>query len=109
MLRKFIVRNFVLLRHFRIAGKDVTVLRCVRFGLPIFILFMASLYAYVTAGIDPAKYAVFISLGLIALYVWLTFSSFKFSYFDLWPVKREELDAEQQKDYDTLNNTFKGK
>lgn len=49
---------------------------------------------------------LFIILALIPLFVciWLGFGGYKIGYFDLFPVKREELDEQQKKQWDEFHN-----
>lgn len=54
---------------------------------------------------------IILGVGFLLL-VWVAFNGYKVGYFDLWPIKIEELDADQlidSEDLDKYNDKFKPK
>lgn len=92
-IRKLIVKHFALSYSFKLFGTTLTSLRASRVIMPLFIL---SGILTVANPIWPTiVWYTFISYTLTAIAVWLGFI-----YFWIWPVKREELDEEQKKQFD---------
>lgn len=94
MIRKWIVKNFVLGTFVTVFGRTLHTLRAPRVIFPLFAL---------TGIVMSADWAIqwydAILLGLIALSFWIGFPMFKWSYFRLFPIEYDELDDMQKYDW----------
>ena len=97
-MRHFLVKNFWGVHTYNIFGVHLSGLRATRFGMPIFLIFMASVILQQEFNYPWAQVPALIFLGLFVLYCWITFPWVGLGYFELWPVKFSEMDAEQAAD-----------
>ena len=97
MIRKWIVRNFVLGTWVKIGKVKFHTLRAPRVIVPIFVV------TGLTIVTDPNYPAIqwfdIVLLTILLTSLWIGFNLFKISYFSLWPAKIEEMDNEQKHDY----------
>jgi hypothetical protein len=99
IIRKFIVREFALGVFVKIFGIKIRMLRAPRIIFPTFISLMICEANYLP------YYVVTFFLILFMLEAWIGFSWFGVGYFDIWPVKWDELD-EYQKYYFGLEKWY---
>lgn len=97
-MRKIIVRTCALYYEFKIFKWYANIPRISTIMFPSLLL----------AGIFHANDLNIISyifLGIFSLGAWIGFDWFGLGYFQLWPVKREELSEMQKKQYNIFNKT----
>jgi len=91
-MRKFLVHRFAL---YYVIGK-------VNFPRISTIMAPALLLAAISQ-MNGLSILSYIFLGIFAFGAWLGFSWFGAGYFELWPVKREELTDSQKEQFDAIN------
>ena len=97
MIRKWIVRNFVLGTWVKLFNVKFHTLRAPRVIVPVFV---TTGLVIVTDPYYPAfQWFDIVLMGLLAICIWLGFNFFSWSYFSLWPVTYEEMDDEQKHDF----------
>lgn len=92
-MRKIIVRTCALYYEFKLFKWYANIPRIST------IMFPSLLFA----GISHANewtIPLYIFLGIFGIATWIGFSWLGIGYFELWPVKREELTEQQKKQYD---------
>ncbi len=96
-MRNWLIRNFVLGTWVKAFGKTFHTLRAPRVLFPLIVVIGLII------GTDPAYPAIqwwdIVLLVILAVMMDFGFSFFPFSYFNLKPVKYDELDEEQQLDW----------
>ncbi|MFW6225716.1 MAG: hypothetical protein ACOC3V_01995 [bacterium] len=98
MLRKFIVRNFVLYKNFKLFGKTYNMLRASRIMFPSFLA--GSILSIIFFHLILVKLLILVYLSTL---VWVGFDLKGVGYFKLYPVKWEELDDEQKYQWGMIN------
>lgn len=97
MIRKWIVRNFVLGTWVKIGKVKFHTLRAPRVIVPIFVV------TGLTIITDPNYPAIqwfdIVLLTILLTSLWIGFNFSKLSYFSLWPANIDEMDDEQKHDY----------
>ena len=99
-MRKIIVRTCALYYEFKIFKWYANIPRIST------IMFPSLLFAGIS-GANEWTIPLYIFLGIFGVAAWIGFSWLGLGYFELWPVKREELSDMQKKQYDIFNKTYK--
>jgi hypothetical protein len=99
MLRKFLVKRFALYYHPNLFGKKGTILRAAPIIFSLLILTGIFKYIHEVIGINWIKYIEYSFLSLFALSIFIGFI-----YFDIYPIRKKELDKEQLEDYHEKKN-----